>query len=289
MRAVLQALLVTFLWSTSWVLIKSGLDEIPALTFAGLRYGLAFLMLLPLLFGREVRGSLRRIGRRELWFLVLLGVVMYALTQGAQFLALDRLPAQTTSLILSFSPVLVALLGVALLSEKPTRWQAVGVALFLVGAVTFLYPASFGGAQVIGLVIAGVGLVSNAGAAVLGRFVNRNATVPAAAVTLVSMGVGAALLLGSGLALQGLPSLSLRSWAIVLWLAGVNTAFAFTLWNATLRRLSAMESSVINNTMLIQIALLAWAFLGESLDARKLVALLVAAAGTLIVQLGRKS
>ena len=35
--AVLHALLVTFLWSTSWVLIKLGLQNIPALTFAGLR------------------------------------------------------------------------------------------------------------------------------------------------------------------------------------------------------------------------------------------------------------
>ncbi len=43
--SVFQALFVTFLWSTSWILIKSGLDEIPALTFAGLRYTLAFLVL----------------------------------------------------------------------------------------------------------------------------------------------------------------------------------------------------------------------------------------------------
>lgn len=48
----------------------------------------------------------------------------------------------------------------------------------------------------------------------------------------------------------------------------MNTAFAFTSWNATLRRLSAMESSVVNTTMLIQIAVLAWVFLGESLGAR---------------------
>jgi drug/metabolite transporter (DMT)-like permease len=46
-RAVAQALLVTFLWSTSWVLIKWGLADIPALVFAGLRYTLAFLILLP--------------------------------------------------------------------------------------------------------------------------------------------------------------------------------------------------------------------------------------------------
>ena len=46
--AVLQALFVTFLWSTSWVLIKIGLDDLDLkpLSFAGLRYALAALILL---------------------------------------------------------------------------------------------------------------------------------------------------------------------------------------------------------------------------------------------------
>ena len=47
LRAVLQAFLVTVLWSTSWVVIKLGLKDVPALTFAGLRYSLAFICLLP--------------------------------------------------------------------------------------------------------------------------------------------------------------------------------------------------------------------------------------------------
>lgn len=47
-KAVLLALFVTFLWSTSWVLIKLGLQaSLPPVTFAGLRYTLAFLCLLP--------------------------------------------------------------------------------------------------------------------------------------------------------------------------------------------------------------------------------------------------
>lgn len=284
-RAVLRALFVTFLWSTSWILIKIGLDEIPALSFAGLRYGLAFLLLLPLLFRVEVRRSVSSLSRREGALLVALGIVMYTLTQGAQFLALDRLPAQTTSLVLSFSPVMVALLGAAFLAERPAPLQGAGVALFLVGAVTFLYPASFPPGQAIGLIIAVTGLLANAGASLLGRYVNRSAAVPAVAVTLISMGVGSVLLLAVGIGVQGLPQLSPGSWAIVAWLAAVNTAFAFTLWNVTLQRLSAMESSIVNNTMLIQIAVLAWIFLGESLGPRQILGLVLASAGTLVVQL----
>lgn len=213
---------------------------------------------------------------------------MYAVTQGAQFLALERLPAQTTSLLLSFSPVMVALLGVALLGERPAPLQGVGVLLFLVGALVFLYPASFPAGQVVGMVIAALGLLANAFAAVLGRYVNRSAAIPATAVTLISMGVGAVLLLAAGVGTQGLPVLSLRGWGIVAWLAVVNTAFAFTLWNVTLRRLTAMESSIVNNTMLIQIAMLAWVFLGESLGVRQVVGLALATVGTLVVQLAAR-
>ena len=48
LKAIVIALFVVFLWATSWVLIKIGLEEIPPLTFAGLRYVLAFIILLPL-------------------------------------------------------------------------------------------------------------------------------------------------------------------------------------------------------------------------------------------------
>jgi drug/metabolite transporter (DMT)-like permease len=75
------------------------------------------------------------------------------------------------------------------------------------------------------------------------------------------------------------------NWLIVLFLAVVITAFAFTLWNKTLQTLSATESTIINNTMLFQIAILAWIFLGENLTILQVAGLLVAFSGALIVQL----
>jgi drug/metabolite transporter (DMT)-like permease len=52
---------VTFLWSTSWVLIKIGLrGDLPPITFAGLRYGLATLCLAPfVLLNQDHRTALR--------------------------------------------------------------------------------------------------------------------------------------------------------------------------------------------------------------------------------------
>jgi drug/metabolite transporter (DMT)-like permease len=104
-------------------------------------------------------------------------------------------------------------------------------------------------------------------------------------VTIISMGVGAIVLLVTGVFTQGLPPLSPIHWAIIGWLAVVNTAFAFTLWNHTLRTLSAMESSIINSTMLVQIAVLAWLFLGERLTWQEGIGMVLAGLGALIVQL----
>ncbi len=285
--AVLQALLVTFLWSTSWVLIKIGLEDIPPLTFAGLRYGLAFLCLLPLCSRSARLTSLRRLSGHMWTRLIILGLIFYTVTQGAQFLGLAYLPAITVNLLLGFTTVVVALLGIALLGEQPTWLQWGGVGLSVMGVVVYFYPISIPAAQTIGFAAATTGVLANAGSSILGRHVNRQRDIQPILVTTISMGVGAVVLLAVGLLAQGLPRLSPTSWAIIGWLAVVNTAFAFTLWNHTLRSLSAMQSSIINNTMAIQIPILAWLFLGENITWQEGIGMATAAVGTLVVQLHR--
>jgi drug/metabolite transporter (DMT)-like permease len=284
LRAILQALFVTFLWSTSWVLIKVALNEIPPLTFAGLRYTIAFLILLPGLWKHKV--EVRALSARQWRRLAALGLVFYTMTQGGQFLTLNHLEAVTFSLVLSFTPVLVALFGGIALQEAPSRWQWLGIVLFIAGVLIYFHPTSMPDGA-LGLALATLTVCANAVSALLGRSVNRERTIPPLVVTVISMGVGAISLLGIGLAVEGLPPLSLSGWAVIVWLAVINTALAFTLWNRTLRILPAVESSIINNTMLVQIAVLAWLFLGERLVLREVAALVLAMVGVLIVQVAR--
>jgi drug/metabolite transporter (DMT)-like permease len=282
-RAVLTALAVTFLWSTSWVLIKIGLRDLPPLAFAGLRYGLASLCLAAILWHR--RASLPRPSRWAWAELASLGVLFYAVTQGAQFVALAHLPAATLNLILGLSPLTVALLGVGLLGERPTRGQWLGIGIALAGAGTYFSPFRFDPAQAAGFGVGALALAANAVSSILGRNVNRRGDLSPLMVTTVSMGIGAFLLLAVSVPTQGLPRLGIVHWAIVGWLAVVNTALAFTLWNYSLRTLSATESSVINNTMLIQIPILVWLTLGERLTGQEIAGLTVAGVGTLLVSL----
>jgi drug/metabolite transporter (DMT)-like permease len=283
--SVIIALFVVFLWATSWVFIKIGLQEIPALTFAGLRYTLAFIFLLPVVF-LTIRGSaLRSISKRSWSQLIFLGLLLYSVTQGAIFVALAYMPAVTVNLLWSLSSITVALLGIRFLDERPTFFQWIGVILAIFGSVIFFYPVSIPRSYQVGIIVSAIGILANAGASILGRDINRSGELHPLMVTVISMGIGSIVLLTTGIFFQGLPSIGLQGWAIIAWLAVVNTAIAFTLWNFTLRNLSATESSVINGTMLIWIPILAVVFLDEHITHQELIGLIVAGFGTLIVQL----
>jgi drug/metabolite transporter (DMT)-like permease len=288
--AVLQGLLVTFLWSTSWVLIKIGLDDLDLrpLSFAGLRYALAAAVLLP--FGiRAVRAAHARqpLERALVARVALYGILFVAVAQGAQFAALSVLPATAVNLVLSSIPVAVAAFALASGVERPSWVQAAGIAVLVGGAALYFGPVPIAAEQAMGLVAAGACVAATAASAHIGRGLARDAIGRlggAVGVTAMSMAVGAVLLLGVGVALEGVPSLPVGGWLIVGWLAVVNTAIAFPIWNHTLRTLTAVESSVVNNTMTIQVAVLAIVFLGERLEPLQLVGLLLAAAGAAAVQ-----
>jgi drug/metabolite transporter (DMT)-like permease len=283
--AVATALLVTLLWSSSWILIRRGLDGegLRPLTFAALRYALAAIVLTGWLMARpSLRRSVRAIGRSMWLRLAALGLVFYAATQGAQFVAIANQPAATTSVVLSLTPLLVAAVASAALSEAPTPRQVAGAVLVVAGA--WLYFAGDLGATAVGMAAALTALLCNVASALLGRHVNRGLAIPAVVVTAVSMAAGAVCLLAVGFAAEGMPAISPRAWLIVAWLALVNTALAFTLWNLSLRRLSALESAAINNTMLLQIGVLAWVFLGEQPGVPGAAGMILVAAGVFLAQ-----
>lgn len=286
-RAIFQALFVTFVWSLSWVFIKIGLGDIPPLLFAGLRYGIAALCLVLIVFSQaEARQQVRNLSAKQWGSLTLLGVVFYSVTQGTQFLALEHLPAVMLSLMLNFTTALVVLLGV-FIQEYPTRRQWLGMGVFMLGALVYFGPQSLPSS--LGLLFGAVCVLFNAISSVWGRVVNRERNLSPLVVTAVSMSIGSGLLIIGGLLTEDMPILTSQSSIMVIWLGIFHTAFAFTLWNKSLQHLQAFESSIINNTMLIQIAILAWIFLDETITPVELIGLILATVGTLIVQFGQNS
>ncbi|MCE7748605.1 MAG: EamA family transporter [Candidatus Heimdallarchaeota archaeon] len=307
---VFQAFFVTILWSSSWPIIKFGLEEIPPLIFAGMRYFVASAILLIYVFSfSKYRHEIKNLSVRWWSKLVFYGVIFYSITQGAQFLGLQYLPAITVSLLLSFTPIIVLFFANTLLKEKSNAVQFLLVIVALGGALLYfllspelistqfnivsgymqLFISSSGSIplnlRILGLIIVIVGVLANAFSAIIGRSINQSKEVSSVVITSVSMFIGSVILLISGLIVEGIPKLSPVSVGYILWLSIVNTALAFTLWNHAMQKLRAVEISIINNTMLFQITILAVIFLAERPSGIQWIGLVIVAISGLILPL----
>ncbi|MFW9799182.1 MAG: DMT family transporter [Candidatus Thorarchaeota archaeon] len=284
-RAVGEALFVTVLWASSWVIIKFGLEDIRPITFAGLRYMVAAVILVGAIVWKKEHRTFTRNQDRSWWLtMAMYGVVFVAVTQGAQFIGLDLLPAITVSMLLNLTPIIVLVLGILTLKEMPTRVQSLLVLLVVIGAMIYFYPIDLDFTEIIGLTVVLIGVLFNALSSIMGRAINRKRATPPIIVTGVSMAIGASFLLVTGVTLEGLISLTPISIVYVLWLSIVNTAFAFIIWNRAMQTLRAVDISVINSTMLPQIVVLSIVFLGEMPDLLDWVGLGVLAISVALIQ-----
>ncbi len=280
--ALTEAVVANLIWASSFVLIKQGLEYAGPLTLAGLRYFLAFLLLVPLM---AQRGSFKASYSPALWLrLFLLGLSAYTVGNGAMFWALKTLPATTGSFTMSLMPILVVGLSIVWLREIPTGLQLLGMLIGIGGSLFFFSP---GGqtADPGGLLMALVALLGFTVFGVLGREVARDHQMGVLAMTALPLALGGGLLLLIALWVEGVPRMPLTAWGIVLWLAVVNTAFAYVVYNHSLQELTALEMTVLLNLSPFATALMAWWLLGETLTAIQLVSMVVVIAGVMMVQL----
>jgi drug/metabolite transporter (DMT)-like permease len=64
-----------------------------------------------------------------------------------------------------------------------------------------------------------------------------------------------------------------------------NTALTYTLWAQSQRSLRAVESSVLGDLTVVQVALLGWVVLGEGLHFAQIAGIVLALAGVVVVQI----
>jgi len=179
--------------------------------------------------------------------------------------------------------VMVLLINAVAYGLRPGAPQLLGSLIVLGGAYAFFG----GGVEAGSLAGVAVTLASGIGWAVYLVAVRRffaERPVDPLALSAVAMASGTVFIAGSALAFEELRALTVQSAAIILWLGVVNTAAAFLIWNHALAKVEAFEVSILQNTMLIQIAVLSWLFLGETLTATKLLGMALVFVGVLIVQ-----
>jgi drug/metabolite transporter (DMT)-like permease len=86
------------------------------------------------------------------------------------------------------------------------------------------------------------------------------------------------------LATEGAPRLELSGVAVVVWLAVVNTAFAYILYNHALQARTAFEVSALASLSPLVTAIGAWLFLAEPLIAPQIVGMIIMVSGVFLIQ-----
>jgi drug/metabolite transporter (DMT)-like permease len=217
--------------------------------------------------------------------LIVLGLAGYAINPLGYNLGLTVLDVSWVAVLLGVNNSLQVLIWSALLlRERPTRLQLGAIAVAMVAIVGFQMPDAgpdrWALAPTSAVIASGVGyalwIVGNR--SLVSRMHPLDLACP-------SMLAGSVPVLLIGVATEGLPSLTAAQWLLVIVLAVVNTAAAFTVWTHTQRTLTAYQSAAINNTMTVQTALLAFVFLKEPLTAGQWIATIGIMSATLVIQL----
>lgn len=276
--AFAEAMLVVLLWSASPPLVKLALANLSPLQLAGVRYFSASLILLPFLLWKS-RQILRNLSASAWLRLALMGILAYPIGNGLLFWGLETLPATTSSFLLSAIPIYTLVAGIFWLRERPNRLQGVGFVLALFGGVIFFGTRieSADTLAVAASLLAGISLTIFG---LIARDFVRKGEVNSIVLTTVPMFIGGALLMliAPVNELPPLPEIG-----IVAWLAIMNSALAYMLWNHALKRLQAFEISIVGNLMPIGTALLAPLMLGEAVSGRAWLGMAVALAGVMLV------
>lgn len=205
------------------------------------------------------------------------------------FLAAYRLPGGTAAVLGAAQPLLVAVLTVALLRDRPTRPALVAAVAAPLGvALVVLRPSA--GLDPLGVAAGLAGAVAMAAGLVLTRRWGRPPGVSVLAATSWQLVAGGLMIVPVAAAVEGAPPVP-DGQAVLgyAWLGLAGTALAYVLWFRGATRLPVAQVSVLGALSPLTAATLGWVVLGEVLDPVQLSGFAVAVAAMVLAQLPDRS
>jgi len=144
MKARVVWLILCGIWGSTWLFIKIGLQDLPPLTFAGIRFVLASLILSVLILARGVRWP----RSRKDWILIaIVGILQFTLNYGLVFWGEQHIPSGVAAVLQSTFPAFgLVIAHLYLPYERLTIVRVAGVLLGVAGvAIIFSHELSIAG------------------------------------------------------------------------------------------------------------------------------------------------
>ncbi len=291
----LLLLLMVLIWGTNYSIVKAAFDEIDPQAFNALRMLLASLVFgVILVWVRRPRaaapGGASAPGRfasifytpapitRQDWLGLLgLGIVGHCFYQFFFIGGLARTTVANSSLMLAFTPVMIALVSAALGQERITKLHWVGAALSMAGIYIVVAARADPTAVATGSTLVGDLMMFAAvccwAAYTLGarRLMVRHSPV---GVTGLSMVIGTVLYVvavSPHLMTVNWSAVSVRTWMAIVYSALFALCVAYTNLYMAVQQIGSARTSVYSNLVPIVAMITAVVFIGESLTTTKIL------------------
>jgi drug/metabolite transporter (DMT)-like permease len=254
-------------WGAYFPYAKLILQKISPVDFLIFRLGIGTIVLA--LLNLRLRKSFR-IEKRDLVIVLGAGVFGIIIHQIVQLNGLRFTSATNTGWILTLIPPVTGLLGWFFLKERVRGRQILGLAIATVGVVFFVskgHPERLSLGKNLGDVLAFASVITWSIYTIMTKA--RLGRYDPLSVSVIHMFLGFfffALIGGWGISLR-VTALNLHDWVVIIAIGVVPSGLAYYWWNAGLKRLSAMDTSMFLFLEAIVASVTASVLLGESFTA----------------------
>ncbi len=274
--------MLVLIWSSTWVAIKIGLEDVPPLLGAGIRFAIAggALLVVARALGRPLRTDAR--------LAAVLGLLPFAAAYGLIYWGEQYVPSGLAAVLFGVMPLYSAGLAAFALADEPLRTSLVaGIGVALGGlALAFGESLALGHAEWALLAATACALAPLASAIGNVSIKRRGASLDAVVLNGWAMLGGGALLLAVSAPAEDWAQAAWSTQAIgsVAYLAAIGSAVPFVVLTILLRELPAVTVSYI--TLLLPFGALVFgaALYDERITAAALGGAVLVAAGLLIAQ-----
>jgi drug/metabolite transporter (DMT)-like permease len=246
MKARIVWLILCGIWGSTWLFIKLGLADLPPLTFAGIRFLLAGLILTAIVLARRVPWP--RAGRD--WILIaIVGFLQFTLNYGLVFWGEQHIPSGLAAVLQSTFPAFgLVIAHLYLPHERITLLKVMGVLMGIVGiAIIFSEQLSVAGHLAL---LGSIALVLSAFFGAYGNVLVKaySQKIEPLVLAAAQMACGFLPLLVLGIATEGNPFRFHWTWKAVgslTYLVVVGSVIAFALYYWLVRNMEVTKTMLI--------------------------------------------
>ena len=280
-------LVLSVFWGASFMAIRVGLEDIPPVLFAAVRYDIAAVIMFA--YAIAVTDYWRPQTHADWTSVVVSGVLIIALYNAFLFIGQQEVTSGVAAILIALNPILATGFSRALLpDERLTVVGIAGLVLGLVGVGFVANPAATGlvGAELVypGFVLLAAVCVAF-GSVLLQRI---DSDLPSEGLVAWSTGLGALLLhvLSAGLPTESVSAVSVTTEAVaaVVYLAVFASAVGYFIYFDLLSELGAIEINLVSYTVPVFAALSGWLVLAETLTVGAVVGFLLIFAGFVVIK-----